>query len=209
MQWALVVTLVAVGVTAAQPKENVVPRGATVRLLLLRQKSVQEELKLSADVVKKIAEFTDKQHAALMKALKGDKAELKKKLTKMGKENQQFLADTLTAEQNKRLIQITLQVTGLHQLNRPEVADALKLTKAQRVKLRALRTVTRGKLAKVLATESPDTRNAEFAKLRKETRTKTRALLTKAQKAKLKEVVGAPFKGEIVIEGREKVPEDK
>jgi hypothetical protein len=209
MQWALVVTLAAVGVTAAQPTENVVPEGPTVQLLLLRQKSVQEDLKLSADVVKKIGEFTDKQSAAFVKAFKGDKAGLKRKLSEMREENQKFLADTLTAEQNKRLIQITLQVTGLHQLNRPEVAKALKLTKAQRVKLRALRKVTRRKLAKVLALESPDAIKAEYAALRKETRSKTRALLTKSQKAKIKEIVGEPFKGAIVFEGREKVPEDK
>jgi hypothetical protein len=45
--------------------------------------------------------------------------------------------------------------------------------------------------------------------MREETRKKVRAQLTAAQKAKVKELVGEPFKGDIVIEGPESVPPRK
>jgi hypothetical protein len=205
LKWALVLAVPAVWVAAARPAETVVPQGTTVQLLLLRQKSVQAELKLSPDVVKKIMEFTNKQYVAFRNAVEGDKTELKQKVKELGTENQQFLKENLTPAQRKRVNQIALQETGLHQLSRPDVAKVLKLTKDQKKKFKALQKVTRVKLAKLLHGTSPENRKAEFTKLRKDTRKRIRALLTAAQKAKVKEIVGEPFKGEIVIEGPESV----
>src|SRR5262249_43172122 len=58
VKWAVVLLVPAVFGAKARPQDASIPRGATVKLLLLRQKSVQKELKLDADVVKKIMEFT-------------------------------------------------------------------------------------------------------------------------------------------------------
>jgi hypothetical protein len=161
-------------------------------------------------VIKKIRDFTNKQHDAFRKAIKLGKEEAKQKVKALGDQNKQFLKETLKPEQNKRLVQITLQVTGLHQLSRPEVAEILKLTQDQKKKIKAIQKESRQKLAQVIHAKSPETRKELFAKLRTELRKKVRAVLTKAQKAKVKEIVGEPFKGHIIIEGRESVrPEDK
>ncbi len=205
LQCVLVLTVAVAWVPTAQPQEKVVPEGTTVELLLLRQKSVQQELKLTPAVTTKIMEFTDKQHDAFLNAIKLGKEERKAKLNAMEKENQQFLKDTLTPGQGKRLLQITLQTTGLHQLSRPEVAKVLKLTNDQKEKLAAIQKETRKKLAKLLYDTSPEERKEQFRKLHTESRNQVRALLTDAQKATVDELVGAPFKGDIIIEGPESV----
>src|SRR5262249_7239562 len=122
MNAALALTTLAVGTAAARPDEPIVPEGTTVQLLLLRQKSVQQELKLAPGVVQKVTEFTGKEADEYGKALKLTEQERQKQVEELEKANKKFLEENLTAEQRKRLDQITLQVTGLQQLNRPEVA---------------------------------------------------------------------------------------
>jgi Spy/CpxP family protein refolding chaperone len=205
----LVLAVAVAWVPEARSQEKVVPEGTTVQLLLLRQKSVQKELKLTPDVIRKIMDFTDKQHDAVLNAIKLGKEERKEKINAMEKENQQFLKDALMPGQSKRLVQITLQVTGLHQLSRLEVAKVLKLTNDQKEKFAALRKETRKKLAKLLYEASPEERKEQFAKLRMENRNQVRALLTDAQRAMVDELVGKPFTGDIIIEGPESVPPKK
>jgi hypothetical protein len=209
LNWVFVLTVSAACVQIAQSAEKVVPQGTTVQLLLLRQKSVQEELKLTPEVVKKVMDFTNKQADSFRGDLKLGKEEAKAKVKALGNENKQFLEMTLTPVQNKRLRQVTLQVTGLYQLTRSDVAKVLNLTKAQQLKFKALRKVTRKKLGLMLEAKSPQVRKELFSKLRAETRKKIRAILTKEQKAKVKQLVGKQFKGDIVIEGAEAVPQDE
>jgi hypothetical protein len=166
----------------------------------LRQKSVQQELKLSPETVKKVMEFTNKQHEAFWEALKGGKEGRKQKLLELDKEDKQFLADNLTAEQRKRLGQITLQLTGLIELNRPAAATALNLTEEQQQKFKDLQKEHRRELVGIILPKGKEGRNEKLAKLREETREKIRAILTDEQKAKVRELVGEPFKGEIVFE---------
>jgi hypothetical protein len=206
LQWVLVLTIAVAWAPAARAgEERVVPEGTTIQLLLLRQKSVQEELKLTPDVTKKIMEFTHKQHDAFLETCKLSKQEAKVKINEMEQENRKFLKDTLTPAQDKRLIQITLQMTGLHQLSRPEVARVLKLTQDQKQKFQAIQKEVHKKLEKLLYDASPEERKEHFAKLRDETRKQVRAILTDEQKATVEELVGAPFNGDIIIEGRETV----
>src|SRR5262245_54393732 len=128
LKWLLVLAALALWVAAARPQERFVPEGTTIELILVRQKSVQQELKLSPEAIKKVMEFTNKQHDAFLEAIKGDKEGRKEKILKLDKEDKQFLTENLTTAQRKRLAEITLQVTGLHELNRPEAAKLLNLT---------------------------------------------------------------------------------
>jgi hypothetical protein len=166
----------------------------------LRQKSVQEELKLSPEVTRKVMEFTNKQHDAFHEALKSGEEEGKQKLREIGKQNRQFLNDTLTVEQRKRLIQIMLQVTGLHQLNRPDIARALNLTDEQQQKFQDLHKQHRKQLIEIFDPKAREGRNDKLAKLREDTRNKVQAILTDEQKEKVRELVGEPFRGAIVFE---------
>jgi hypothetical protein len=200
LKWVLVLAVPAVWVAAARPADRLVPERTTIELLLLRQKSVQEELKLNPEVSKKVFEFTNKQNEAFREALKSGEGERKQKLMEMEKENKQFLADSLTPGQRKRLFEITLQVTGLHELNRPEVAKALNLNEEQQQKFKELQQEHRKQLVEIFQSKEREGRKEKLTKLREDTRNKIRALLTDEQKEKVRELLGEPFRGEIQIE---------
>jgi Spy/CpxP family protein refolding chaperone len=186
---------------AAEKTAPIAPETTTSQLLLLRQKSVQKELKLSDETVKKIMDFTNKESDEYGKALKDLKGkERTAKFEELEKANKKFLEDNLSEEQRKRLAQITLQVTGLYQLGRPEVVKALNLTEEQQNKLEDLQKETRKALEEIITSTERAGKNEKLAKLREENKKKIMAVLTDEQKAKVKEIVGEPFKGEIVFE---------
>ena len=164
-------------------------------LMLLRQESVQKELKLTPDAVRKIMAFTNEQYEEARKALELDKEERRRKFEALGKENRKFLADNLNPGQRKRLDQITMQLTGLMQLRRPEVARALELTEDQSRKVKEMQTEARKHLRELIDAKDSEGRKEKLAKLREQTRKKVMALLTDKQRAKVRELVGEPFKG--------------
>jgi hypothetical protein len=201
IRWAVVLIVLSVfGVTARSEEEQAVPEGTTLKLLLLRQKSVQKELELDADAVKKITDFTDAQSKAAGEALKLDKAARKEAFEKLAKENEKFLADNLTAKQSKRLDQITMQFTALTQLTKPEMIKELKLSDEQVTKFKELQTEARKALVDLIKAKERAGKSEKLAKLRKETREKILAVLTDEQKEKVREIAGPPFEGEIVFE---------
>jgi hypothetical protein len=198
-KWALVLAVPA-GWVAAQQDEDLVPDRTTVQLLLLRQKSVQAELKLGPEFARKITEFTDKEADAYVEALKLKDADIKKKIEELERENKKFIEDNLSAAQRKRLDQIYLQVTGLQQLTRPEAAKALNLTEDQQTKFKAMRKEARKLLEEILEAKGSEGRNEKLAKLRAEIDKKIGAVLTDEQKTKAREIVGEPFRGELLFE---------
>jgi hypothetical protein len=200
MKCAVVLVVPAVFGATAWPAEQVVPQGATVKLLLLRQKSVQKELELTPETIRKIMAFTDAQSAEAGKAVKQDETAREQVFEKLAKQKEQFLADTLTPKQSKRLDQITMQLTALYQLTKPEIAKALNLTDEQVQKFKDLQLVTRKAMIDLLGVKEREGGNEKRAKLRQETRTKIMALLTDKQKAKVREMTGPPFEGTIVLE---------
>src|SRR5215475_2160964 len=67
----VLVLAVPAGFAAAEDKTApIAPETTTAQLLLLRQKSVQKELKLSDEVAKKVMDFTNKESEEYGKALK-------------------------------------------------------------------------------------------------------------------------------------------
>ena len=185
---------------AAQPQSLPIPEGTTVKLILLRQKSVQKELKLTPDDVKKVMDFTHKQHEAATKALQLIEDERKDKFAAMEKENKKFLADNLKPAQRKRLNQITMQLTGLMQLTRPEIVKELKLTEDQIAKVKQLQKEARKTLAKLIDAKGSEGRNEKLAELRAQTRKQIMDLLTEEQRVTARQMVGEPFTGKIVFE---------
>jgi hypothetical protein len=198
MKWAVVLIVPAVWVAAARPAEQPIPEGTVVKLLLLRQKSVQKELELSEETVKKITDFTTAESAAAAASKDKGENERKQLFSQLAKRNEQFLADTLTPKQSKRLDQITMQFAALTVLTKPEVAKDLDLSDEQMKKLKDLQTDARKDLADLLSTK--EGRTEKFAKLREATRAKILAILTDDQKTKVRELAGPPFEGEIVFE---------
>jgi hypothetical protein len=190
-------------VAADSSEDRLIPERTTIELLLLRQKSVQRELKVSPGLSKKVDQFTHIQHERFNGVLKLGEEQRKQKLMQLANENKQFLSVNLTPAQRKRLFQITLQTTGLHELNRPEVAKELNLSEEQQQKFKDLQKQHRKELAEIIHPKGRAARNEKLAKLREDTREKIQAILTDEQKAKVREMVGEPFKGEIVFEAHE------
>jgi hypothetical protein len=207
-KWAVVLLVGAVFAATARPEEERVPQGTTIKLLLLRQKSVQKELGLTAETAQKILAFTNAQSEAARKVLEQGEDARRQEFEKLAKQNEKFLSDTLTAKQAKRLDEITMQFTGLMQLLKPETVKALNLSDEQVQKFKDLQKEARKALVDLLYAKEREGRNEKFAKLREETRTKILALLTDEQKAKVREMAGPPFEGEIVFEEPES-PKDK
>ena len=199
-KWAVALAVPAVWVAAAWSQEQYPPEGTTVKLLLLRQRSVQKELGVSADVAKKITEFTEHQSEAFGKAVGLAEGERKKAIAHLAEENKKFLADTLNARQGTRLDQLYLQFTAPYQLTRPEAAKALNLTEDQQKKFKDLHTEYRTQLRDILFGKDTEGRAEKYAKLREKTSTKILSILTERQQAQARERAGPPFRGEIVFE---------
>jgi hypothetical protein len=200
MNWAVVLLVPAIFGATARPQEPGIPRGATVKLLLLRQKSVQKELKLDADVVTKIMEFTAKQSNAAKKALALGEAERKKAFEKLAKENEKFLTDSLTEAQGKRLEQLKMRFTMLRQLVKAKIIKELELSDEQVQKLKDLRATARKALVELIQSKEREGKSEKLAKLHEGIRAKILAILTDDQKKKVREKMGAPFKGKIEFE---------
>jgi hypothetical protein len=200
VKWAVALLIPVVSGATAWAQETGIPSGTTTKLLLLRQKSVQKELKLDADVVKKIMAFTQKQSDAAKKALDLGEAERKKAFGKLAKENEKFLTDTLTEKQAKRLDQLKMRFTALRELLKPDMVKELGLDDKQVTKLKELHTQARKALVELLQSKEREGKSKKLEKLREAARTKVLAILTDAQKKKLREKLGPPFKGEIVFE---------
>ena len=199
-KWAVVLAVPAIWVAAAWSQEPALPEGTTVKLLLLRQKSVQKELDVSADVAKKVMAFTEQQSEAFGKAVGMAESERKTAVTQLLGQNKKFLADTLNAKQNTRLDQLYLQVTAPYQLTKADTAKALNLTEDQQQKLKVLHKEYRKEMEDIFFGKATEGRAEKFAKLREKTRTKILSILTEKQQAQAREVVGPPFTGEIVFE---------
>jgi hypothetical protein len=206
-KWALVLVVPAIWVAAAWSQEQHHPEGTTIKLMLLRQKSVQKELNVSADVANKVSEFTDHQSDAFGKALDLPEADRKKVVSKLAEQNKKFLEDTLSAKQNARLDQIYMQFTALVHLTNPEAAKKLKLTEDQQQKLTELHKEHRNQMKELLFGKDVENRSAKYAKVHDKLRAQILAVLTEKQLAQVREIVGAPFTGEIVFD--ENIPAKK
>jgi Spy/CpxP family protein refolding chaperone len=205
VKWTLVLVLPAVVAPTARPADPTPPEGMVIRLLLLRQKSVQKELEITPEQIKKIHDFTHGQSEAARKLADLGAEERKEGFEKLAKQNKEFLENTLTAGQHARLHQITLQFTALHHLTHAENVKKLGLSDEQVGKLKDLQAAARKELAAVIAGKDREAKKEKLAKLRVDTRTKIHDILTDEQQKKVREMAGPPFEGEIIFEEEEDI----
>jgi Spy/CpxP family protein refolding chaperone len=166
---------------------------------LLQQKSVQDELKLSEEQVKKIKELSDKQRESFRGLRDLSQEERRTKMEEARKANEKAVAEILKPEQLKRVKQISLQQQGARALANPEVAKTLNLTSEQTDKIKKIQEearAARGERGQRGRLDEEARKKLEEA--RKATNEKIMNVLTAEQKTKLKELTGEPFKGEIV-----------
>ncbi|QJW93690.1 hypothetical protein [Frigoriglobus tundricola] len=199
-KWTLAIGLLVMGVSGVRSEEptkkKIIAEEGAVELMLLRQESVQSELKLTKDQVEKIDTFSDGQWKKLQEIHKtgGDKAHAE--FEELGKANRKFVHDTLKPEQHKRLVQIGLQVAGLIWVLDPHVSKELAITEAQKAKITELHKAAHKEVEEVIHSADKSKRTEKMADLRKVHRKQLLEVLTDDQKAKWKELAGEPFKGQ-------------
>jgi Spy/CpxP family protein refolding chaperone len=167
--------------------------------MLLGQKSVQDELKLTEDQVKKVAEVAEKMRAerGKLRDLQGD--ERTQKAQELAKEASKAIGEILNKDQAKRFKQIGLQVQGAAAIANPEIAKELKVMDDQLIKITELQQQARQEMRKIRQDAAGDQAEAikKITEYRKAINEKILKLLTDEQKAKWKEMTGKPFTGEI------------
>jgi hypothetical protein len=175
-----------------------------IEMMLLRQKSVREELKIDMENAKKIFEFTHKQHQRAMEVSQMPKEQQAAKWEEMEKENDEFLHKAITPEQHKRLKQIAMQTAGLLFCTGPKISKELNLTEEQKTECTKAQQETQQKVFAVMNAESREGRNEKLKEIREASRETLFKILTAEQKTKWKEYVGEPFKGHLVFEEKDK-----
>jgi Spy/CpxP family protein refolding chaperone len=167
--------------------------------MLLRQESVQKELKVTDDQLKKIEDLSEQMREKFQEAFGLEGEERNKKMQELRQENDKALAGILKPDQLKRLKQISYQQQGAMAVADPEVAKALQLSDAQKEVIRKANQEMGAQMRELFTPGSPPDEEArkKMTELRTATADKIMKSLTSEQKAKLKELQGPPFKGEI------------
>jgi Spy/CpxP family protein refolding chaperone len=172
--------------------------GGIPGLFLLRQKSVQEELKLTDDQVKKVTEAASKQGEARLKIMQEVKeSERPKKFQELAKEGDKAIANILTKDQADRLAEIRLQRRGALAIADPSIAQKLGLTDDQKNQVKEIVEAAAKQREKIVK-DAGGIRRAYFPKIQEYMKTvgdKLMKMLTDDQKAKWKAMTGKPFKG--------------
>lgn len=166
-------------------------------LMLLGQKSVQEELKLTPDQIQKVEAAGAKQRESFQGFRDLSEEERTKRFQEMTKENEKFVAENLKPDQAKRLNQISLQRQGAGSLADEKVAKELNLTDDQKVKIKDILEDSRNQIQELFQGGFNEEARTKSQEIRNAATAKALALLTADQKTKWKEMTGEPFKGEI------------
>lgn len=190
--------------TAAQVQAQFGGRGGAGGVsgtMLLQQKSVQDELKLTTDQVDKVKQVAEKMRGSFTgRPEGGDRQEAMKKLEEARQAADKEIGGILSADQSKRLKEIVLQQAGPMALARPDVAKDLGLTDEQQAKVKEITegfsTSLRDQLRGGANTNREEARS-KMESLRKETNDKLIAVLKDDQKKSWEKLLGEAFKGEI------------
>jgi hypothetical protein len=168
------------------------------RHLILGESSVQEDLHLSAEQRKRIADVLDdipSRRPKPVSALEENDADRSEKLIDEIKRHEREITDILTPGQLHRLNQIALQLQGMRAFSDPDVVAALSLTKDQEEQLRAIDQPPRfdapnGAPPGEPPPEAGSSRTASHFE-------EIREILTGEQLRKWKEMTGGPFGGNV------------
>lgn len=186
------------------------------QLTMLRNESVQNELKLSGDQKAKVATLGDEVQSEFQAAFtelgeldpedrREKMQELQQKALERGKGVQRDLAGILSPEQTTRLKQISLQRRGVSALTDDEVAAELKLTDDQKKQLASLQTQNETEMrdafrqAREAGAGDRDAMRAKMESLREAANARLLGVLTADQKTQWEQMQGP--KADIRFEG--------
>jgi Spy/CpxP family protein refolding chaperone len=190
---ALIVLAVCAPPARSDDSDRMVPEEGAIHVMLLRQKCVRDELKLTDDEARKIKEHNDRQWKKAQEIHKLTRDERHSRYEELSQENERFLDQVLEPSERKRLEEISLQVAGLLMATSPKFASQLGLTDQQKQQLARHQDEARAEMADVLHSKTREGREEKLHELRKTSRKRLMDVLTDEQEAKWKEMVGTPF----------------
>ena len=196
---SVALTILAVCVSQAISAERMVPEEGAIEVMLLRQQSVQRELKLTPDEVEKVHKHCAQQWEKAQKVSALAEAERDKQFTELTRENHRFVEQTLTKEQARRLDQISLQVAGLLCVTRPEIAAKLKLTDEQKKKAHEMQKVARLEAEELIHSTKKEQKREKLRELRVTSQKRIADLLTDEQERTWKDLTGEHFAGDLAF----------
>lgn len=173
--------------------------------VLFFNKGVQHELKLDAKQVDEAAKLAETFNAGMFDAfsathgrVSGQKRRdaMRELMKPLNDTANKTISTILKPEQKKRYRQIVLQQRGVHVFMIPDLQRELKISDAQKDRLKAIIEETNDKTKEILQTvrdAGQEASLARYAGLRKEMIEKAIAELTDSQKKAWKEMVGEPF----------------
>ena len=171
--------------------------------MLLVNKGVQEELKVTEDQASKLTTLSEELGGKQREAFQGlqdlSQEERREKMTELQKtmqaEIKKGLADILKPEQAKRFEQIQTQAMGVNAFSQPKVGEALKITADQKEKVKEITDAQQASMQEIRQSAGDDREGTmkKINELRKESFEKAAALLTVEQKTAWKDLTGAPF----------------
>ncbi|HEV3445526.1 MAG TPA: hypothetical protein VG099_12840 [Gemmataceae bacterium] len=170
--------------------------------MLLGNKGVQKELKMTDDQAKKATDalrtvFEKHQDEfAGLQDLQGDEQREKRQeiMKKVNEEQTKAISEILSADQVKRLNQIELQVSGPRAFSQEKVQKDLKLTDDQKDKIKTIADDLNQEVQGLRGGGGDFQENQKkMAAMRKEAMEKITAVLTDDQKKSWKELTGEPY----------------
>ncbi len=176
-------------------------------IMLLSSKDVQTDLKMTEDQISKVKELQEKQRGMFGELRDLSPEERREKMQEMQKKMTEDLNKILSEVQQKRLKQLGYQSThktaGLGALLRnQDFASAIELNDEQKDALRAIQEDMRKMMEEMRGGGDPQEMRTKMQEMRKANDQKLEKLLTDAQRSKMKELMGEPFKGEFPTFGR-------
>lgn len=169
-----------------------------LKSVLITNKPLQEELKVSEEQVAKLKEFADKQSDAMkgFAQFGGDEEEQIARMEvqlKLMKERVAFMKTALNAEQHKRLGQIEKQQMGMGAFSNAKIAKELAITDEQTEKIKTINTDMTKEMREMFSGGFDAETQKKVASLRSETQEKIEKSLTEDQRKKWKEMTGEAF----------------
>ncbi|MBX3110698.1 MAG: hypothetical protein KF857_01710 [Fimbriimonadaceae bacterium] len=178
---------------------------------LLRREDVQKDLKLTTEQKTKLDEIQQAQREKMREMFQNggggtDRQAMMEAMQKMQKENDEAVNKVLTADQQKRLKQIGIQLAGDRAILDPEVQKELGMTAEQTDKIKKLQsdqmTANQELMRKMRDQEiDRDQFQGLMEKNNKALNDEIAKIMTEEQKAKLKELAGPKFEADPNIRG--------
>ncbi|MGC8668939.1 MAG: hypothetical protein ACP5VE_12570 [Chthonomonadales bacterium] len=180
-------------------------------LMLLNIPEVQKELKMTQPQIEKLQAKMQEVRQSMRELMQGaggpqafgnmSNEERQKLFAKMAEISNKAAADILDTTQLKRFKQLEIQRQGAQAFRNPEVVNALQLTQEQNDKIagvlrdmmQAMRDAMQGVDFRNMTDDDRAKLQATQKRVSDEAMSKIQAILSDAQKAKWKEMTGAPF----------------